>query len=291
MSVTCCQISALDFHQLYWGRAIGSHKIVMSRNLVNIVYYAASLSSVSGMQPRTRNPEGSIESLNFSGDSQWSDERNMTFWYFQTFWKRIRNTTEESSKSLWSLWHECMILRSRILFSALVKWACKPSALIASSDSWSKLVNSTSVTSHRRSPQKNRRSPCIFLCGFSCVTYCPSSHTNTHIVTNTNCHTCHVSQSGIVVRPSACTAPCHHHDTGYPRTIFCPRRQDVQSWPSRPWPAWWARMEVRKGHSRIPMSFFNIPFGRWPFFFGAARHEDGGTVLSDMKTGFAVRVW
>jgi hypothetical protein len=25
-------------------------------------------------------------------------------------------------------------------------------------------------------------------------------------------------------------------------------------------------------------------------FFGAARHEDGGTVLSDMKTGFAVRV-
>ncbi len=79
------------------------------------------------------------------GDSQGSDERNMKFSYFQTFSKRITNTTGESSKSLCPLWHECMILRSRIPFSALVKWADTPSALIASSESWPKLVNSTSV--------------------------------------------------------------------------------------------------------------------------------------------------
>ncbi len=66
------------------------------------------------------------------GDSQLSDERNMTFWCFQIFSTRIRNTTAESSKSVCPLWQECMILHTRTLFSTLVKWTGKPSSLIAS---------------------------------------------------------------------------------------------------------------------------------------------------------------
>jgi hypothetical protein len=66
------------------------------------------------------------------GDSQRSNERNMTFWYFQIFSKWIRNTTQESSKSLCPLRQECIILRRSTLFSALAKLVGKPSAVIAS---------------------------------------------------------------------------------------------------------------------------------------------------------------
>jgi hypothetical protein len=182
--------------------------------------------------------------------------------------------------------------------------------------------------------------------GFSCVAYCPSSHTNTHIVTNTklSLRHCHVSQCGIVVRPSACTAPCHHHDTGYPRIIFCPRRQGVHSLGCRGCcapvctevfvgntdaqdrvhgllggPVWkfgkflveFRRLSTYPSELLTPFSDALTSFSEhlkpfWgaltppsellkpldvlTFFFGAARHENGGTVLSDMKTGFAVRV-
>jgi hypothetical protein len=44
-------------------------------------------------------------------------ECHMTFWYFQIFSNRIRNTTQESSKSLCPLWQAYIILRWRTLFS------------------------------------------------------------------------------------------------------------------------------------------------------------------------------
>ena len=129
--------------------------------------------------------------------------------------------------------------------------------------------------------------PWIFLCGILSIL----THKHTH------CHkhkTVTQTLSRLPVRHRS-ASQCLHRSLSPPRHglstyhILSAKAGRTQSWlprllrtclhrgfrrqhrctRSRPWPAWWARMEVWKVLGRIPTSF-DIPFGALDALFGCA---------------------